>query len=787
MSDRPDSSPEPTASIKEIKGRIGKYDIIRPLGKGAMGIVYLAHDTILERDVALKVMVSQIEDDPELKSRFEREAKAVAKMTHPNVVNVFDLGKHSDGSPFIAMELLKGKDLQKAVRTPPPMSLDRKVSIIVQVLAGLAHAHQAGIVHRDIKPANIFLNDDGAVKIMDFGVARLTTASMTGTGNIVGTADYMSPEQVKGAKVDGRSDLFSVGCMLYELLAGRRPFHAENLMAIFYKITHEEANFAALPKGPDYDDLKPILEKALAKNLEDRYQTAYDFAVALREYLQTHTSSATGQHSVDQLADLGPRPTSPPLPMTDASGPTLVEGDAGGTVDLGSGRTTRPGTGTIRGGATVVGGGTTRMGTAPTVLPGARPSAPVRSASMPRRPAPAPRSSNTLVYVALGLIFVVLVGVVVFVVTQRPEPRQVVVVQAPTTTVAPVTTLPPPPTTAPPPTLGNVEGKASAAIRVADQSFKQGDYDRAVAQAQAALRDDPGNASARRVLENATKGQEAVRHFRAADAALGHGDYTVARNEADAGRGAAPWDGRGTRLIEQIQDAERAKEQARQAAAQQAAQQQTQQKTAQLNDLVGKADQALLDQKFDVAIAFYDQALALDPQSQRALNGKSTAVQSRARSLSDNGPRTPAGRTFVAGKTQAQSIETASSGGIPGFEESAGVTVKKGTQAADLPGKISIDVDPQSPKPGDKYTVKVTLLNEGNAPIQVKDLLVSTTVNGKRSSGPVPALVKEVAPHDRAVVREFPDQWKEETTSWVMEVTVRTVRGETYKNQVTWR
>ena len=176
-------------------------------------------------------------------------------MTHPNVVNVFDLGYHTDGSPYIAMELLKGQDLQKAMRAPPPMTLDRKVAIIVQVLAGLAHAHQAGIVHRDIKPANVFINHDGTVKIMDFGVARLTTASMTGTGNIVGTADYMSPEQVKGAKVDGRSDLFSVGCMLYELLAGRRPFHSENLMAIFYKITHEEPNFDLVPEGAEYDAL----------------------------------------------------------------------------------------------------------------------------------------------------------------------------------------------------------------------------------------------------------------------------------------------------------------------------------------------------------------------------------------------------------------------------------------------------------------------------------------------------------------------------------------------------
>src|SRR3989454_5311470 len=292
MTEQPE--PKPATLVKELSGRIGKYEIVRPIGKGAMGMVYLAHATVLERDVALKVMGSQIADDPELIQRFSREAKAVAKMTHPNVVTVFDLGTHTDGSPYIAMELLKGQDLQKAMRTPPPMTNDRKVAIIVQVLAGLAHAHQAGIVHRDIKPANIFIQTDGSVKIMDFGVARLTTASMTGTGNIVGTADYMSPEQVKGIKVDGRSDVFSVGCMLYELLAGRRPFHSDNLMAIFYKITHEEVNYGLLPEGPEFDALRPVLEKALAKSLEERYQTAYDFPLDPREWRKVHAPAAAG-------------------------------------------------------------------------------------------------------------------------------------------------------------------------------------------------------------------------------------------------------------------------------------------------------------------------------------------------------------------------------------------------------------------------------------------------------------------------------------------------------------
>src|SRR5512147_1791109 len=226
----PEPTPPDNSSLRELSGLVGKYRILRPIGKGAMGQVYLAHDTVLERDVALKVMAAQIADDPEAKQRFEREAKAVAKMSHPNVVMVFDLGYHTDGSPYIAMELLRGHDLQKALRQPPPMPLDRKVAVIVQVLAGLAHAHQAGLVHRDIKPANIWVQEDGSCKIMDFGIARETSHSMTGTGNVMGTADYMSPEQVQGKKVDSRSDLFAVGCMLFELAAGRRPFHSDNLM-----------------------------------------------------------------------------------------------------------------------------------------------------------------------------------------------------------------------------------------------------------------------------------------------------------------------------------------------------------------------------------------------------------------------------------------------------------------------------------------------------------------------------------------------------------------------------
>jgi tRNA A-37 threonylcarbamoyl transferase component Bud32 len=807
MSD-PESNPSaPSAPIKELSGRIGKYDIVKPLGKGAMGIVYLAHDTILERDVALKVMVASIADDPELKTRFEREAKAVARMTHPNVVNVFDLGSHTDGSPFIAMELLKGMDLQKAVRTPPPLTLERKVNIIVQVLAGLAHAHQAGIVHRDIKPANIFINQDGTVKIMDFGVARLTTASMTGTGNIVGTADYMSPEQVKGAKVDGRSDLFSVGCMLYELLAGRRPFHSDNLMAIFYKITHEEPNFDLIPEGAEYDALMPVLKKSLAKTLDERYQTAYDFAVDLREFLKGRATSASGVNALEGLLDLEEPTGPPPEPLTETpAGPTLVTGEepeVGATMNLGptvAGQTTptvkKPGT-MARGTAKTVltPGQVAREGRPATRPPGPRPT-PAPAARPQYTPAPPPPSQgHPVLYVVLGGMAVLLVvaGVLIWKPWDKGPvtPPTTIAAGPPETTVA--STLPavtvPPTTQAPAPvTMPPIEAKGKF-MRAAKAAFNRGDYDEAINQARRALAEDAGDASAKSTIENALNGQKAELRFRAAENALRAKDFDKAKEEANAGRDLAPWDNRAPQILTRIQEeqqraAQEAADAARRAAASQA--------TQQLNTFIAAADAALAGQKYDDAIAGYDRALGIDPNNIRAINGKSAAVQARALAQINTGggggiPR-PSGKGFASGKTQASSPETKPGGSVPdGFENTPGVVVKKGSTAADLPGKINFDIDPDTPKPGERYTVKVVLVNEGNAPIQLKDMFVTTTINGRKVGAPVPPQARDVAPQQRAVVMSTTEAWKEDTTSWQMEVTIHTARGERYTNQVTWK
>ena len=769
--------------LQDLTGRIGKYEIVRPLGKGAMGQVYVAHDVKLDRDVALKVMAAQIADDAELKSRFEREAKAVGKMAHPNLVTVFDFDYHADGSPYIAMELLRGQDLQKAVRQTPPMTVERKVAVIVQVLAGLAHAHQAGIVHRDIKPANIFIQEDGSVKIMDFGVARLTTASMTGTGNIVGTADYMSPEQVKGARVDGRSDLFSVGCLLFELAAGRRPFHSDNLMAIFYKITHEEANFDLIPQGAEYDALMPILKKALAKDVGERYQTAYAFAVDLREWLKANATTSSSQNVLEALVDLE-APTQAPMPTTEAPGMTFTpeDGGVGVTVDLG-----RPGPrkGTI---APTRPGGRTAAGSGPagTMRPGATrvATAPPAPRVLPR-PLPAPKPSVLpWVAVALALLAVGVAGWLAWK-SQSAPPTPPVIQAVATPTPPPPTTIatpaPPPATVAPAPTFEEAGGKAAAQIRSAQAAFKAGSYDRAVDAAQAALREDAGNETAKKILAQGMVGQKAAAQVRAADAALARGDLAAAESGLAEALQIAPWDQGAVALSRRLDDAKLRAQRDAEAKTQSA-------RTAQINGLLNEATDALEKKQYEAALAAYTRVIELDPANPVAQTGKGNALTLRgmAEAAASGGRTGGAVHSFVQAKTEAKGTEP---GGLVGFEDSAGVTVKKGTQAAELPGKIVFEASPPSPRPGERFRVAVSLLNEGAQAIQLATMTVATIIDGKRQGGGIPLSVTTVAPGQRAPVYQTPSDliWREGTQSWTMEIVLRTASGETYKNTLSWK
>ena len=254
------------ANVAEPNGQpdhpesVGRYEIVQKLGSGAMGAVYRARDTVLDREVAVKIMAGGLLSDPGFRARFEREARIVARINHPNVVAAYDLGYHTDGSPFIAMELLSGQDLATILRIRR-LDADDCAAVAMQVLAGLARAHQKEIVHRDVKPANIFLTNEGKVKVMDFGVARVTASAVTATGAVLGTAHYMSPEQLGGGRVDGRSDLFSVGCVLFEMLAARRPFQGEDMLGILYQIANAEPDFSFVSE--EGQELLPILKRAL--------------------------------------------------------------------------------------------------------------------------------------------------------------------------------------------------------------------------------------------------------------------------------------------------------------------------------------------------------------------------------------------------------------------------------------------------------------------------------------------------------------------------------------------
>jgi len=302
--------PAPDASC--AGQRIGRYDVLSLLGRGGMGSVYRAFDPVLEREVALKVMLPGMVGDPELKQRFEREARAVARLSHPAVLTVFDLGYHTDGSPYIVMELLRGRDLLARMRDKTPFPLAEKLSIVGQILDGLGHAHKAGIVHRDVKPANVFLTEDGSARIMDFGLAFFTSSGAT-SRTIMGTVAYMSTEQVRGERLDGRSDLFSVGTLLCEMLTGQRPFDADNPGSTLLRIASEDPRIE-IASDEERRRFLPILRRALARRREERYQTAAEFAAELRASVGTASTEAAAPAPFSAPTAAHIPPTSAPTP-----------------------------------------------------------------------------------------------------------------------------------------------------------------------------------------------------------------------------------------------------------------------------------------------------------------------------------------------------------------------------------------------------------------------------------------------------------------------------------------
>lgn len=272
----------------ETKPTLGRYEIVKELGRGAMGTVYLGKDPKINREVAIKTLrYDDFEDDQvaELKKRFFREAEAAGKLSHPNIVTIYDVGEDYEIA-YMAMELLEGSDLSDYCQKDHLMSLKEVARIIMSVAQALDYAHENGVVHRDIKPANIMLLKNGDIKVADFGIARVMSSSKTQTGMIMGTPSYMSPEQISGHKVDGRSDLFSLGVVFYEMLSGEKPFSGDNITTLMFNITNKPPNLLreVAPDTPEF--CEEIILKLLNKNKDDRYQHGRELAADIAAYMQ---------------------------------------------------------------------------------------------------------------------------------------------------------------------------------------------------------------------------------------------------------------------------------------------------------------------------------------------------------------------------------------------------------------------------------------------------------------------------------------------------------------------
>jgi tRNA A-37 threonylcarbamoyl transferase component Bud32 len=264
-------------------GNIGKYELRRQIGRGAMGLVYEAFDTVIERRVALKMLRTEVfpaEQLPEVRARLKREAHSAGKLSHPNIVTIFDYGEHQ-GAPYIVMDLMEGEELSRSLDGGARLALDKAVRVMEQLLAALGYAHENGVVHRDVKPNNMFVLRDGTLKVVDFGLARVESSNLTETGAVLGTPAYMSPEQFLGVPVDARSDIFSAGVVMYQLLTGDRPFTGSPT-TIMQKVLRQDPIEPSALNPTLSHAWDTIVKRALAKKPDDRLQSARQFADWIR-------------------------------------------------------------------------------------------------------------------------------------------------------------------------------------------------------------------------------------------------------------------------------------------------------------------------------------------------------------------------------------------------------------------------------------------------------------------------------------------------------------------------
>lgn len=304
-----------------MKKTLGRYEILGVLGRGSMGVVYKGMDPQIHKLVAIKTMNQKLLSQPEMQERFYREGAILGKLTHRNIITVYTVGQDADIC-YIAMEYLEGTSLDKILSTKNPVHMRRSLEIISQVCEGVHAAHQHSVIHRDIKPANIFLLEEDHVKVLDFGVAHFQDSRLTNSGMLLGTVNYMAPEQITGDGVDHRSDIFSIGVILYQLLSGIHPFLGTNISQTMMRLVNQDTPAIENLEG----DLQKILDRALAKKKDQRYQDLRELSADLREILKRTEFAPLGDES------LPPTPT-PFLHLLQEEDHGLIEDQASMILD----------------------------------------------------------------------------------------------------------------------------------------------------------------------------------------------------------------------------------------------------------------------------------------------------------------------------------------------------------------------------------------------------------------------------------------------------------------------
>jgi serine/threonine protein kinase/tetratricopeptide (TPR) repeat protein len=477
--------------------KIGKYQIVGKIGQGAMGEVFKAHDPLLNRLIAVKTISGASPAEGDARKRFLREAQSAARLNHPNIITVFDLGEEH-GRVYMAMELLEGTDLREIINTHAVTDLGQKLDFMEQVCDGLAYAHAKQIVHRDLKPGNIHVQPSGQVKIMDFGLARLGASEMTATGTVMGTPNYMSPEQVRGEKADARSDIFSLGAVFYELLTAHKAFDADSIHAVLFQVLEHDPEPVRHWAADVPEILVEVVHRALEKDPARRFQDASQMREALRIARQVFDEEMDEAAGLTALQELGSADATV-VGLAATGDATIITTDPTAMgPDVSADRTrTRRSASLLKGRSLSRSPGSSRPGRTGTARPSSRP--PVAPAPPPRR---ASRLPVTLGAGVLGLV--VVAGLAVWLL--RP---------------APVTPTPTPNATDP----LMVDALVASLVELANQDLKNKNYASAVRRADSILSLRKDNAEARdirglaqgKLEELKAAAQEARRAFEAGD------------------------------------------------------------------------------------------------------------------------------------------------------------------------------------------------------------------------------------------------------------------------------